>query len=96
MPDQEQYIDRYEVFAGTVGGPTSRQVPTYEIPDHNPEWVSIDVFAKGPSGVAGPAVTIEGTLVHECLAADVIPEPTTLGLLALGGLGLLRRRLRGV
>ena len=50
-----------------------------EIPDYNPEWVSIEV--------RGYNFNINGQITHEC-----IPEPATLSLLAMGGLAMLRRR----
>jgi hypothetical protein len=56
------------------------------ISDYNPEWVSIDVLTSG--GLPNiEAVSVFGSITHEC-----VPEPATLSLLALGGLALIRRR----
>jgi hypothetical protein len=58
------------------------------IPDYNPVWVSIDVRATPLAG-GMDQFHVYGDIHHECL-----PEPATLSLLALGGLGALLRRKR--
>jgi len=52
--------------------------------DYNPEWISIDIAGYNFK-LSSPDVP--GSIIHEC-----VPEPVTLSLLALGGLGLLRRK----
>ena len=52
----------------------------YEIPDFNPEWVSIDVYGWNFE-------LTNGYIWHEC-----VPEPATVSLFALACLTLLRRR----
>jgi len=52
----------------------------WTIPDYNPEWVSIDIYGYN-------IMVTNGIYIHEC-----VPEPSALALLALGGLGVLRRR----
>jgi hypothetical protein len=52
----------------------------YVIPDYNPEWVSFDLL--------GYNFWVQGTIIHEC-----VPEPAAAGLLALGALALVRRRI---
>jgi hypothetical protein len=58
---------------------------TIIIPDYNPVWVSIDVRVDPLGGFA--QYRVSGDIHHECL-----PEPATLSLLALGGVGALLRR----
>jgi hypothetical protein len=48
----------------------------------------------GPNGTDD--VGNGGFAINEIQAFDVVPEPTSLGLLALGGIGLLARRRRTV
>ena len=86
-PAQEAaYIDRsHLVYAGPAIG-LQHWTGNFDIPDYNPEWVSIDVLTMG--GYPNmEAVSVFGSITHECL-----PEPATLSLLALGGLALIRRR----
>lgn len=51
------------------------------IPDYNPEWISVDI--------RGYNFILDGCITHEC-----IPEPATMSLLVLGGIGMLVRRRR--
>lgn len=51
----------------------------FEILEYNPEWISIDV--------SGYNFAIAGEIWHEC-----VPEPATMLLLAIGGMGVLLRR----
>lgn len=80
MPPQpivdEPFIVRDVVYAGGANGIVYGNIL---IPDYNPEWVSIDV--------RGQDVEVSGCIIHNC-----IPEPATLGLLALSAVALLRRR----
>ena len=83
-PDDEEYIRRLidygiDVPINPVTG-EGRWSGRLPVP-YNPEWISIDI--------RGYDYTITGTLVHEC-----VPEPATMGLLALGGLAVIRRKRR--
>ena len=103
MPDQEQYIER--AYVGTIfledGMAQEPVFGDYTIPDFNPEWVSIDIFVDAWQEIEmwwdpefGPIIDIfpmqvdvSGDITHEC-----IPEPATLGLVAMGALAVIRRR----
>jgi hypothetical protein len=84
-PLQEQsLIHRQVVWTGDL--PIGAPMPIndhIDIPDYNPEWVSIDI--------QGYNFQVSGGILHEC-----VPEPASLAMLLGGGLlGLLiylRRR----
>jgi hypothetical protein len=82
MPDQEQYIERELIYSGPP--PAGELLGELTILDYNPEWISIDfrLISPGDGGYE-----IYGDIWHEC-----VPEPTTVSLLALGGLLMARRR----
>ncbi len=89
MPEDEYGIEREIIFVGRV----EEQMfiwndEPFIIPGYNPEWVSIDVrlldWTPDSQGVL-----IGGWMKHEC-----VPEPATMGLLALGGLAALLKRRR--
>ncbi len=103
MPDHEVFIERGVIYAGTAQVPALVQLlepaDPFIIP-YNPEWVSMDVYVEAwqqipieiepgvIQWIGGPMrVEVTGRIWHEC-----VPEPATLSLLALGGLGALLRR----
>ncbi|MBN2210974.1 MAG: PEP-CTERM sorting domain-containing protein [Sedimentisphaerales bacterium] len=57
-------------------------------------FITIEVFSKSTTPTALSGVKDEANVLHtiDALTLHVIPEPMTLTLLGLGGLGLLRRR----
>lgn len=93
LPGEDEYIGRVEVgeislAEGDQGVYTFDgfyDLRQYET-DFNPEWVSIDIVGYNMlfSGPDQP-----GSFIHEC-----VPEPATMLLLAMGGLGVLIRRRR--
>jgi len=92
QPDDEQHIVREVVFHNTFpyGDYASG---TIDIPNYNPEWVSVDVRVSSTDRMF---VGFSGDIWHECFAdpPPVIPEPTTLALLGLGLAAIARRRRR--
>ena len=83
--NEELYIERAtrlstDFFFPPMGQNFEHFEFDYVIPDYNPEWVSIDVSGWNFE-------IVNGVIIHECL-----PEPSTICLLAFGGLTLLRRR----
>jgi len=95
MPWEEPVIDRYVIYSGPNDAST-QVIGGYDIPDFNPEWVSIDVWVDSfafweeevfpgewEQFMAPLPVMIDGTITHEC-----IPEPSTAVLLAMGVVGL--------
>ena len=91
LPGDDQYIVRETIWSGPLYWIVDDMNPDNPypgveefwggtvIPDYNPEWVSIDI--------RGQNFEISGLITHEC-----IPEPATLSLLVLGGLGVLLKR----
>ncbi|MEK7775683.1 MAG: dockerin type I repeat-containing protein [Candidatus Zixiibacteriota bacterium] len=63
--DEALYISRTTLFAGT--DPSGHWVYDFEIPDYNPEWVSIDVRGFNFS-IPG------GVITHECLPKNPPPS----------------------
>ena len=85
--------------AARVTASLSGAVATVAI-DTNFDGTSEETYSRGnvPTGLLGTGIGLGGwgePLMDNFRAEDVIPEPATLGLLALGGLGLLRRRRTG-
>jgi hypothetical protein len=63
--DEDLYIGRATLFTGT--DPSGHWSYDFEIPDYNPEWVSIDVRGRNfmiPGGV----------IIHECLPKNPPPS----------------------
>ncbi|MEN8126639.1 MAG: PEP-CTERM sorting domain-containing protein [Planctomycetota bacterium] len=103
MATQEQYIEREIVLYDDDFLPNMayEYLGEYDIPDYNPEWVSIDVWveARGWNTWTDPAtgmtyteefllpVEVSGWIEHVCL----IPEPSTMILLGFGALALLKK-----
>ena len=82
--DEDLYIKRSApIFIDLLFGPTpiTTLPDPFIIPDYNPEWVSIDV-----TGI-NVETLIPGTIDHRC-----VPEPATIGLIAMGVLALIRKR----
>ncbi|MDP6044793.1 MAG: PEP-CTERM sorting domain-containing protein [Phycisphaerae bacterium] len=99
MANQEAFIERHTIFASLVDGPIDIEnlvadaapwiVPGDPTGDlYNPEWISIDVRYL-QWGQNSEGVIIQGEICHECT-----PEPTTMAVLGIGGLVVLRRRRR--
>ncbi|MBN2023073.1 MAG: PEP-CTERM sorting domain-containing protein [Pirellulales bacterium] len=92
LAEEDMYIVRYPIFTGTVVDTLTLDSQLLEtegviLLPFNPEWVSIDIRQVSPGNVAAAQLTITGVITHQC-----VPEPSTLALLALGGLALVLAR----
>ena len=95
-PDNENlYIQREIIYEAIEPGllivPLAIPIPptetihvtgTFTIPDYNPEWVSIDIYAPGYY------LDVSGTIIHECIPA---PGAALLVSIGIGLIGWLRR-----
>jgi len=85
LEEEQAQITRYVIYSGQpVSG--EHLVGEFDLRGLNPEWVSFDMRNYASDNLGTMAM---GTITHECL-----PEPATLALVALGGLGVLLRRKR--
>ena len=84
LADEAEWIMRADpsIFVGELLGDPICIIDSIIIPDYNPEWISVDIRGYNFE-------IIDGCIIHEC-----IPEPATMALLALGGIGVLLRRRR--
>jgi hypothetical protein len=81
---EELWIHREVIFEATGIPVTGIPITgTFIIPDYNPEWVSIDIYAPGYY------LDISGTIIHECIPA---PGAVLLGSIGVGLVNWLRRR----
>lgn len=81
---EEECIYREVIFEATGIPVTGTRITgTYIIPDYNPEWVSIDIYAPGYY------LDISGTIIHECIPA---PGAILLGSIGVSLVNWLRRR----
>lgn len=88
MAGQEQFIVREVIFADFLTSDLEL-TDTFVVSEFNPEWVSVDVRVRPDIHVNPGMLIIEGDLCHQC-----VPEPMTVGLLAVGGVALLRKKRR--
>ena len=87
LPEAEWAIERQVIFDGPVASNEVVQLKNDEpfiIPEYNPEWVSMDVWVEYANPEPVNRIEIFGTILHEC-----VPEPNSLLLLGLAGLGIL-------
>lgn len=67
-------INRQRVaYQGAIPDTVTQVTGGFDIPDYNPEWISIDV--RTADGEAVDTVTVEGDIWHECLPKPPVHEP---------------------
>jgi hypothetical protein len=74
----------------TLHAPLTPGVTTFLVQDNDPQ--SIGTLTWGTSGLDG--IPLDASINPSTFTVTVIPEPATLGLLALGGTALVARRRR--
>ncbi len=74
--------DEPYIFEGEVPVDGACVTDSIDILEYNPEWISVDIQGYNFEITCG-------CITHEC-----IPEPATMSLLVLGGIGMLVRRRR--
>jgi len=84
--DEGLMIVRQEIYNDVIFAPITLEGQII-VEDYNPEWVSIDI--RSQYAVDGSDFWFKGTIDHEC-----IPEPASMGLVALGLAGMIMRRKR--
>jgi hypothetical protein len=84
-------LDIVSTMTGALLGPGNQGFLTVSFTDTTPSTFTFDTFGIRPSAAATTATSFDTTLFQ--VESNVpIPEPTSLALLGLGGLTLLRRR----
>jgi hypothetical protein len=78
------------------GGYTGQQSPEGDWAAWSSNYTDGIALIWGDTAASAPRdkhpITVSNLVLNDTLTANFVPEPATLGLLTLGGLGLLRRR----